>query len=785
MAAAAAGGLVVSPWLLVLAPALAFGWTSARRLFREADPLAALVGAVSLALAGLLLGVDLLLPWLDMHLSLLLAGGVLGVAAAANALTPADPLVRPREHLGIWAVLAGFLAATLAWGIYALADAQVIEGDFFIHAAQFGLFQSGWFPPQHPFYPDTPLHGHYGRPLLVAVAAAASGMRDLTAEWVVTLLLQALTLLLVFTAFRRASGSLVGLGAAGFAFFAVNVGYRAGLMDTLQNHNAAAWFFVALGAWCVLPVLTGSLGGGAAAVAGAMLGASQFVYETNFGLQWLSLLAVGLACRVPRRPLAVVLVVSLLLTLFEGGVVTASLQKRLGLGAPVVAERQAAGQEVQIGIPKARFLQVRLSNLTPARPFDTKFRPWKPEVKPTDDYAYLWDPRFFSGFWLTAWLAPVALVFLWRRRDVGGLWFAAFGFLAVLVPATVDFGPVFEHETFRWLFASGLGLAVAWGVMLPRWVQERPVWWRILLALFLTWYCFLGAHKCLTGMQEAYRNPREPHPTGLPAFMPDAPYLPDPYGQLAYQYKVTPADLEAARFLRDQGGSFAANLPDWSANPKGALVGEARMPMYGHYYPLEDRDLRPPMYSLSPQSLVFWAFGREDLLQALGVDWLFVGPGYQAPTFLGEPAVQIEGRRVYRVPEALREPIDVGAGNPGLRIEGRVPAALEPGTAGVGTLRIANETGAPVNSHWWSSTYLRHKERGIVVNPSDPLRQRIQVDLAPGETVEVPWFVAAPYAGGDYLVEGPVTVTPPVLTVRPVTDEERFRNESAAPAGWR
>ena len=50
---------------------------------------------------------------------------------------------------------------------------------------------------------------------------------------------------------------------------------------------------------------------------------------------------------------------------------------------------------------------------------------------------------------------------------------------------------------------------------------------------------------------------------------------------------------------------------------------------------------------------------------------------------------------------------------------------------------------------------------------------------------EVPWFLAAPYAGGEYLVEGPVTGEPPVLSVRPVTDAERFRNESAAPAGWR
>lgn len=776
---------MVSPWLLVLAPALAFGWQAARRLFRDPDPLSVVVGTVSLALGGLLLAVDLLLPWLDMHFSLLLGGGVLGVAAAAIALAPEEPLVRPRERLGVWAVLLLFVAATLVWGIYALSNAQVIEGDFFIHAAQFGLFQSGWFPPQHPFYPDTPLHGHYGRPLMVAMAAAATGWPDLTAEWVVTLLLQVLTLLLLFTAFRRASGSLVGLGAAGFAFFAVNVGYRAGLMDTLQNHNSAAWFFVALVAWCVLPVLGGAVAGAAAVVAGCMLGASQFVYETNFGLQWLALLVVGLACRVPRRPLATVLVVALVLSLFEGGVLTASVAKRLGLGAPVVAEAQAAGQEVQIGFPKSNLLQVRLSNLTPAKPFDTKFKPWKPEVRPTDDYAYVWDPRFFSGFWLTAWLAPVAAFFLWRRRDVGGLWFCAFGFLAVLVPATVDFGPVFEHETFRWLFASGLGLAVAWGVMLPRWVQERPVAWRIVLALVVTWYCFLGAHKYLTGLQVAYRDNPPEHPSGMPRFMDDAGYLPEPYRQLAWHFKVAPADLEAARFLRGQVGSFAANLPNWSANPKGALVGEARMPMYGHYYPLEDRDLRPPMYSLSPQSLVFWAYGREDLLQALGVDWLFVGPDYQAPAFLGDPAFQVEGRRIYAVPEKLREPIEEGANNPGFRIEGRLPVALEPGTAGVGTLLITNPTTRRVGGHWWTSTYLRHVKSGVVVNPSNPLRQKIEVDLEPGATVEVPWFLAAPYAGGSYAVEGPVTGSAPTLNVRDVSDEERFRNESAAPAGWR
>ncbi len=805
--------------LFELLAALVFGLGAARCLLREEDPLSVVVGTLGLALAGLLLAVDLLLPFVSyLELSLCLASVLLGFLSFWFSSLSPPPLRWRREPLAVWGILLLFLGATLAWGVYALADAQVIEGDFFIHAAQFGLFQGGWFPPQHPFYPGTPLHGHYGRPLMVAVTAALGGVPDLTAEWILTLLLQALTLLLFFTAFRRAGRSgWVGLGAVGFAFFAVNVGYRAGLMDTLQNHNAAAWFFVALSAWCILPVLDQDSqerpGMGAAVLAGLVLGTSQFVYETNFGLQWLALallagasrLAWEPARRLPLRPVLTILVVSALLACVEGGVVTSSLAGRLGLGQQVASERQAEGQQVSLHFPKERFLQVRLSNLTPAKPFETKFRPWKPKVEPTDDYAPLWDPRFFSGFWLTAWLAPIPCVFLWRRRQAAGLWFAGFGYLAVLVPATVDFGPVFEHETFRWLFASGLGLAVAWGATLPAWVAERRGRARVValaVTLLVTWYCFLGAHKYLTGMQAAYRQPYQQHPTGLPAFMPNARYLPDPYGQLAWQFKMIPEDLEAAAWLRNhsrprsvdwRGETFAANLEDWSANPKGALVGAARLPLGGHYHPLEDLELRPPMYSLSPQSTVFWASGRQDLLAALEVDWLFVRTDRLTERALRNldgsllKVFEAGNRRVYRVPDSLRGMGHFPAGSipAGLQVEGRAPAALEPGAAGVGTLRITNPTAAPVEGSWWTTTFLRHRDRNLVVNPQDPIRQYVRVRLGPGQSVQEPWFLAAPYAGGAYLVEGPTTGPAPVLTVRPVSDEERFRLESAAPAGWR
>lgn len=827
---------LVSPWILALVPPVLFGWVAARRLLKETDPFSASLAALGLGLAGLLLGVDLLLPHQSMQASLLVSSGALGLLAWACLRIEAPPLRARRQHPLAWLLLLAFLAATLAWGIYALADAQVIEGDFFIHAAQFGLFQAGRFPPQHPFYPDTPLHGHYGRPLMVAIAAVVGGVPDLTAEWVLTLLLQALTLLLLFTGFRRAGGSAwVGLGAAGFAFFAVNVGYRAGLMDTLQNHNAAAWFFVALSTWCILPLLapggadpavegeapgepdaaTGAEphpGMAGALVGGLVLGASQFVYETNFGLQWLGLaLLAGLslawepARRPALRPILAVLVISALLACVEGGVVTSSLAKRLGVGHEVASATQAAGQEVSLRFPKERLLQVRLSNLTPAKPFETKFKPWKPDGQPTDDYAPLWDPRFFSGFWLTAWLAAVPIVFLWRKRQAGGLWFAAFGLLAVLVPATVDFGPVFEFETFRWLFACGLGLAIAWGVTLPAWVAAKEGRARAValgVALLVTWYCFLGAHKYLVGMQEAYRNPLVQHPTGLPAFMPDARYLPDPYGQLAWQFKMTDQDLAAAAFLREHaspGESFAGNLEDWSANPKGALVGMARTPLYGHSQPFEDRELRPPMYSPSPQSTVFWAFLREDLLVPLGVDWLFVrtdrlpAPAVRLLDEALEKSYASPGRRVYRVPERLRDLESASrSGFPtadappeGLRVEGRVPRALPPGQAGLGTLRLTNTTSEPLEASWWAVTSLRHKARSLVVNPQDPIRQRVDASLQPGASVEVPWFLAAPYAGGEYLAEGPTTGPAPSFTVREVSDEERFRNESAAPAGWR
>ena len=588
-------------------------------------------------------------------------------------------------------------------------------------------------------------------------------------------------------------------------------------MDTLQNHNAAAWFFVALSAWCILPVLEPPPEGEqrpgipGAVLGGLVLGTSQFVYETNFGLLWLGLALLALAARLawepqrrlPLRPLVAVLVVSALLACVEGGVVTSSLARRLGLGLEVTsarqAEGQAEGQEVTVRFPKERLFQVRLSNLTPAKPFETKFRPWKPDGKPTDDYAPLWDPRFFSGFWFTAWLAPLPVVFLWRRRSLAGLWFACFGFLAVLIPATVDFGPVFEHETFRWLFASGLGLAVAWGATLPAWVAEREGRARavaLAVTLGVTWYCFLGAHKYLVGMQAAYREPYQQHPTGLPAFMPGVRYLPDPYGQLSWQFKMGEQDLQAAAFLRANsrpGQCFAGNLEDWSANPKGALVGEARLPLGGHSHPFEDLELRPPMYSPSPQSTAFWSCGREDLLAPLGVDWLFVRTDRLDPEVLRHleatlsRAFEVGQRRLYRVPDRLRglAPTGSGAPPPGLSVEGRVPGALEPGRAGVGTLRLRNVTRQPMDVSWWPCTWFRHRGRNLVVNPSDPLRQLVRVHLEPGQVVEVPWFLAAPYAGGEYLAEGPTTEPAPWFAVRPVSDEERFRFESAAPAGWR
>lgn len=680
---------------VALAAAFASGALIARHLLGERRPALWLVGGAGLGLLLVLLFGTYLYRWLDpapfAWSCLVIWVGLVALLARR----PAPDALRESLPWWAWLFLALGSAIVFVFAVFEQAVGMVVDGDFFVHVANIGLFANGQFPPRNPFL-DVPMHGHYGRDLLLALLSSFSGASLLTTEWVATTAVQLITFALLFFWLHQATGSpLQAALGSGFGFFAANFGSRVGLVDTLANNNPVAFLTLVTASWAVFTALRNGRPAGWV-VAGLFLGLDGVVYETHLGVLLMTLVLTSTR-RFPRA-VAVMLVTALLVACTAGGVLTEMAGRALGISQ---GEQSMAQQRVQLQVPKSALFQVRMNNLRPSRPFETKFRPWGVEWAASGDYKPIWGRDLLSVMWYPAWFLLPSLAFLAWRGSRPGLWLGCVGLFSLLVPAVVDFG-FYEGEATRWLFVTAVGASAAFGLALGELVELSSGQGRVAALVGLAvvlWFNSPALTLAARDMARAYRNPGTPLPIGRPGVVPEAGFFPNPSRMLSHHYGVDEAERETALRLRELAQPeerFLADDFSRPANARGVLVGLAGIYPAGNEPPPEGSD-NPDLYRQSPQVQAFWRTGDPGWLAPLGVDWLMLAPNRHAggfwDTLKASPLVVAESERLYRLrfpPAPTQEALS-------LKVSGSVPPSAGPG----GSVRVDLELEGEVKAPFW------------------------------------------------------------------------------------
>lgn len=783
---------------LLLAIPLALGYQCARRLLRrthwplilsESAALAVVLTLVGVNAVYRVLGSRVVHGWNALEVSVAVTLLVQSVVLAillwrAAPAPPTEPLPRlcTRLLLGLSALV----------GIY--TNAQQIanpDDDFWIHAPLQGLMRHGNFPPFNPFFSDIPMNGHYGRNLGIVTFSFLSGRDVFMSQHLMTSGLQVLTLWLFFSAFRRSAGRWQdGLLGAVFVFFGINAGGRGGLIDTMQNNNVFVHLYLALLLSLVLEVWL-EANPSAAILAGLTLGSYAIVYETHFGLVFLVILALTplfWARRIITRRSAAMalltLLVSLPLAFTQGGPLTDLMQRHRQGRQHTQAENLSRGmqnqaQVVKITFPKKELFQILLETGEYQRVaqiylLDTPLaRFHSPSIE--RGYAYIWSWEVLKIHFLPLYLFPVSLVVLWRRKSLAGHFMGAFGSIAFLVPALVNFGPIYESEYYRWEFAASLGFAATLGLTVAALLQPRdgepaPFRWTpsqlwvsrrgagIVLAAGLT---LLNSWACLTfvggRLSQALPGPL----TGWLVFPSTETWL-----QKHQVLGFGPLDYKAASWLARQaqpGDRLLANFAqenNFSILFESTLTGLAGVRCVGHALPLEDEKIGTTPFRRAPAAVAFWSTLRGDPLSQLQVDWLYYRDdhGKELPPLPGAQLMHRvqEGeqlRLIYKIsrsglPNVIRPEASPASGPPlQARFEG-APPVLRGGTMGNLILK-STQSARGVSGVLELSTV--RKSDGLVSSPSENLRWRLSGGPK-GEWPEVPFV--PPYDDGVYTLKG-------------------------------
>lgn len=459
-------------YLLFLVASL-FGSALAQRALRESD------GLLVLGLAPLL-GASALVALANARVSPSLCLGVLAFLAAVLLLWPGRPsLDWPAMTRG--AKISLSLLCLLVVGYTHYHQVHVLDGDRWLHDAQIVAFQRGVYPPVNPLFPELAMNGHFGRDLLMATLTR-EGVDPAYTTWWVTPFLQLATFLTAFASVRSFTGSnLRGFLVAGFLFFGMDCGFRVGLIDTFDGSNGLAYPHLVMLFHLMNRILhsdpTEPVPWPLWLVSGVALGTYQLVYMTSFALLLVSGLAIFVLKARTRRAwlgLLVTGLLAMLLAVTEGGAFTDLAQR--GLRPELNKAVQNQGLRVTVEFPKQHLFQVLTSTAGYHRTsvayqtslFEGLYQPPRGE-----GYMYLWDPQFMRTHWLPLYLAPLSLWLL--RGSALGLSFWVFGVISYLLPGLFYFGPIFEHEYFRWEFSAAFGLAAALGLALGDWLEKNPL----------------------------------------------------------------------------------------------------------------------------------------------------------------------------------------------------------------------------------------------------------------------------------------------------------------------
>lgn len=679
---------------------------------------------------------------------------------------------------------------------------RFLDTDNWIHEPLIASYTLGILPPVNPFSPELAINGHYGRDLVMATMTPR-GVDPLVTVWRVNPVIQLSAFLSFFGVIRVLTGSYwQGYLGSVMAFFGMNVGFRVGLLDSFDGNNGVVYALLAPLFFFMFKVLKTEKMTATAVLqwvfAGGFLGLYQLVYESHFGLMFLTGATVGVALCRRREPwiaLLVVAAVALPLACVEGGVFT-DLAGRAASDKHTAMEDHPLNPSQHVGLtfPKKNFLQVlttkseqqRVSVAYRTGLFSSFYRSPQEE-----GYMFIFDPRFVNAHWLPLYLAPLTFFWLWRRRHLIGLGFWSFGLWAFLIPGLVDFGPAYEYESFRWEFAAGLGFAVALGVSLASWLESRDKGrvleleksehgWSLQIrksflplagSLLVLVGCLAAGEKLVNDMIiHLQKNPSTLF-TSVEKWRTEQSSL-----------GMTTADLEATKWMAlkvEPMDRFLSNRIDdttssiWHDSVISARTGA--LPAGHAFSPLSEGFPAAPPYYGDALYRSFWSTGNKELLRLTPVRWLFVDLAKirpevlksledeeQSPVFTDEEGHR---RQVFRVAQqpparATETPLEIS-----------VESWPEPTSMQVGQhypieVILKNNSTKAVEV---GAVRARVDSRGEWPSTEVPLEvEPLQTPLQPGQEIRFPHSLVTPLDEGDYALE---------LSLPSPTDEEAQKVE--------
>ena len=780
---------------LILIPIL-LGWVVARYWLKQEEWPALLGCNLSVGLISTLIGVNFFYrrTGLDSSVAWTLALQAL-LLVILWFLRPRDfGPIRPLDKWTKW----GLIVLSVVVGIY--ANAQQIanpDDDYWIHAPLQGLMRHGNFPPFNPFFSDIPMNGHYGRNLSIVIFSYLGGIDVFLSQHLMTSGLQVLTLWLFYSAFfassQRRSAAMLGTV---FVFFGINAGGRGGLIDTMQNNNAFVHLYLAF--LFLITVEAWRKGSRALAVVGGLaLGSYAIVYETHFGLVFLTILGVtpllwarGAIDR--RRALCAfaILAFSLPLAFTQGGPLTDLLDRKLHGREHSQAEQLSKGmqnqaQVVKVSFPKEELFQIRLETgeyqrISHIYRLDTPLK-FLDRPHPDRGYAYIWSWDVLQIHFLPLYLVPWSAFVLWRRRSLAGLFMGAFGTIAFLVPGLVNFGPIYESEYYRWEFAAALGFAGALGLTLATLTEKsegqpflladsnlviRPSGKRYLLVALVT---LVNSWACLTFVGSRLTASVGPNLQEWLFFPSTKTWLTD--HQI---FDFNRLDYEAASWLEERvkpGDRLLVNFREennFSILYESTLTGISGARCVGHALPLEDEKIGTTPFRRSPAAQVFWATRRAEPLAQLKVDWIFykTTTADETPDFPGATLLQNfkdgdQIRQIYKVEQKDLPELPVGTESTEL-LEARISDFTPTMRGGrIYPLRLSAQAkpGQLLEGVVQFSTVRRSD--GLVSAPSENLLLNLSEKAGEGGKVELELPFVAPHDEGEYELQATFFPTQP------------------------
>lgn len=760
-------------FLLIPMPFI-FGYLLAARVLKERQWQLRLPVAYALALTLFLFSVNALFHFLSLRVSVyttvaLMAAGSLGLLRLPSIRS--SPLVLGKLEASIVIVLAMTAAFRALF-----FQMMWVDDDLFPHGPLMALYLRDIFPPRNPLHPELLMLGHYGRDLTISALSVLLRERFFLVQYLVTALNQGAIVLLIYFMSRRF------LGSVRQALLTMLLAFLGGwaLMEVFGNNNSFVYLFLFLNSYlCWLALIRRDVA--SKAIAAVSLATYSIVYETHYGILLIvfSLFPIFLMVRRRRwRPRyveipAIVCGVSLAIALVHGGTLT-DVGRRLlfspSYHASAVKTQSYFTQEVHLRFPKPHFMITAADGAN----------------YPVVSVRLLREAGTFVLF------VPLvtAMMIYWRRY--WGVWIATMGLVAVLVPATVDFGAQ-NVESYRFLFFGGVAAAMACGVAVGMWLDwiaprgPLPLWAKVVVLIFLAVSCGTAVRRTADNFWDVMLRPREYYWRAE-----------DWACRGAYSARMCdPADARAVMRLRPlvKGGESlmlnTTDVPELSFHTDAMLAALSGTFVSGRGVRVSSTGgYTMGMTFEEPvgfRAMAFWNTGDVTLLDDLGTDYLLVDPAKLKPPVYERLAH--EGRlkllfreagvrpgtirEMYRVERGLREPAPPVPVD--LRLEiGPLPPKLERARFYEIPLSVATrDPGFEGRVKVGYRVFLA----GQLVNWNDEVRHVINLEPAGRERWTGYLHFVAPYDAGHY------DVTVEAFDETSAQDKAKFTvTVSAAPA---